>query len=130
MVAIASLHPEPFGERPYLIRLREQLFLPLDMKVPVNAFQDSTGRNLRQFSGLHFVQASAVHPAFGDELAGRDTLERPEDFRRKLRVVVECFLQATLGIEHQVDVVCGGLGSVPDEPERMFAISGAAHISA
>src|SRR5882724_500179 len=99
--------------------LCKQLFLTLDVKVPLNALQHGAGRNLRQFFGFYLVQASAVHPAFGDELAGRDTLERLEHFRSKLGVVVERFLQAALGVQHQVDVVCSGLGAVPDKPERM-----------
>jgi hypothetical protein len=44
-------------------------FLPLDVKVPLDAFQDGAGRNLCEFFGLHLVQASAIGPTFGDELA-------------------------------------------------------------
>lgn len=61
---------------------------------------------------------------------GSNALERPEHSRRKFGMVVERFLQAALGVQHEVDVVRGGLGAVPDKSERVFAISGATNIGA
>jgi hypothetical protein len=37
--------------------------------MPVDALQDGSGRNLRQFFRLHLMQASAIHAAFREKPA-------------------------------------------------------------
>lgn len=43
---------------------KKQRRLPLDVHVRPDTVEHEAGRNLREFFGLHFVQASPVHSAF------------------------------------------------------------------
>ena len=73
-----------FISGPLNFTLRKQLFLPLDVKVSVDALKHRAGRNLRQFFRLYLVQAAAVDPAFRDELAGRDASAAPRTLSRQV----------------------------------------------
>jgi uncharacterized protein YecE (DUF72 family) len=63
-----------------------------------NGLQNLLRRNLRQFFGLDFVQSSAVHPPFRQELSRRDALECFKNELFQLRMILKCF---ALEIRHQ-----------------------------
>ena len=49
---------------------RKQSFLLFDVQVSAETFKHDTGGDLGEFSGLDFVEASAVDAAFRNQLAG------------------------------------------------------------
>src|SRR3990172_7826360 len=86
--------------------------------------------NARQLTRLNLVQSATVNPAFASEFIAGDLSKQRVDERGTIRMAANHDREAVPRVEHEVQICCDRLRTIPDETKRLFLVGTTAQVGA